>query len=221
VTDDTWVNVKRVFGDASLTLAPHYAYMALNNPRHLLFTLARYKFAARMLAPGRSYDVLDMGCSEGFGTLVLAEGGNRVTAVDTDSDAIDAARATLSTSGIDFRCGDVLSDEHFGEFDAVVSLDVIEHVDTSQEDDFFRNVSRSLRPDGFVVIGTPNDSAAAHASEVSKIGHVNVFTAERLVEAVSKWFKNVFVFGMNDEMMHTGFYPMTHYLLVVGCGKRS
>jgi len=221
MADETWKNVKRVFGDSSLTLAPHYAWMTLNNPRHLLFTLARYKFAVRMLAPGRTYDVLDLGCSEGFGTLVLAEGGNRVTAIDLDSTAIEHARATLSASGIDFRCGDALSGDRFGEFDAVVSLDLIEHIDGSREDDLFRNILQNLRPDGFVVIGTPNESASSHASEVSKIGHVNLYTAERLARAVGKWFANVFVFGMNDEVLHTGFYAMSHYLFVLGCGRRS
>ena len=26
--------------------------------------------------------------------------------------------------------------------------------------------------------------------------------------------------GANDEIVHTGFVPMCHYLLVVACGKR-
>ncbi len=210
-----------MFGDASLTLAPYFAHMALKNPRHLLFTLARYKFAARMLAPGRTHDVLELGCGEGFGTLILAEGGNRVTAVDFHPAAIEHARATLSASGIDFRCGDALAGDRFGEFDAVVSLDLIEHVDRSREDDYFRTIVRNLRADGFTVIGTPNETASAHASEASRVGHVNLFTAERLAEATRKWFANVFVFGMNDEVLHTGFYAMCHYLFVLACGKRS
>ncbi len=221
MADETWKDVTRVFGDASLRLAPYFAHMALHNPRHLLFTLARYKFAARMLTPGRTHDILELGCGEGFGTLVLAEGGDRVTAIDFDSDAIEHAKATLSASGIDFRVGDAASGERFGEFDAVVSLDVIEHVERSRERDYYRTVVKNLRPDGFAVIGTPNKTAAAYASEASRVGHVNLFTAERLARTAGEWFRNVFLFGMNDEVLHTGFYPMSHYLFVLGCGKRQ
>ena len=38
--------------------------------------------------------------------------------------------------------------------------------------------------------------------------------------AASRYFENVFVFGMNDEVVHTGFYPMCHYIFVLGTGKR-
>jgi hypothetical protein len=31
----------------------------------------------------------------------------------------------------------------------------------------------------------------------------------------------VFVFSMNDEVVHTGFYPMAHYLLAVACHRRD
>ena len=221
MADEAWKNVTKLFGESTMLLAPMMADMALNNPRHILFTLARYKFAARMLAPDRTHDILELGCGEGFGTLLLAQGGHRVSAVDFDPPAIKHARSTLSASGIDFRSGDILSDEDFGQFDAVVSLDVIEHIERSRQDDYFRTVVRSLRPDGFAVIGTPNEAAAAHASEASMVGHINLFTAERLVSTARQWFTNVFVFGMNDEVMHTGYYAMSHYVFILACGKRS
>ena len=34
-------------------------------------------------------------------------------------------------------------------------------------------------------------------------------------------FDHVFMFGANDEVVHTGFLPMAHYLLAVGCKPRS
>ena len=50
--------------------------------------------------------------------------------------------------------------------------------------------------------------------------HINLYTAERLVATVGLHFQNTFVFGMNDEVVHTGFYPMCHYLFVLGTGTR-
>jgi 2-polyprenyl-3-methyl-5-hydroxy-6-metoxy-1,4-benzoquinol methylase len=214
---DRWEAAKTEQGQHSLELGSNFAYQMLQKPRHLLFVLARYKFAARMLPPGRTVRVLELGCGEGLGTLFFAEDGHQVTGVDLDGEAIEQAQKTLRASGITFLQGDIL-DHHFGEFEAVISLDVVEHIEPSAESGFWATVRENLTDDGFCVIGTPNGTAAAYASSQSKIAHVNLFTAERLVETMRRHFRNVFLFGMNDEVLHTGFYPMSHYLFALGCG---
>jgi 2-polyprenyl-3-methyl-5-hydroxy-6-metoxy-1,4-benzoquinol methylase len=103
----------------------------------------------------------------------------------------------------------------------VVSLDVIEHIPAELEDAYFWTMLANLSDDGMCIIGTPNEHASAYASPQSRAGHVNLYTAERLTAAVGRYFQNTFVFGMNDEVVHTGFYPMSHYLFVVGAGKRD
>ena len=52
------------------------------DPRRTLFTLARYKFVAKMLS-GRE-DVLEVGCADAFGTRVVQQEVGNVTAVDFD-----------------------------------------------------------------------------------------------------------------------------------------
>ena len=42
-----------------------------DDPKHLLFTLARYKFTAKMLS-GRS-SVLEIGCADAFGTRLVLQ----------------------------------------------------------------------------------------------------------------------------------------------------
>ena len=37
---------------------------------------------------------------------------------------------------------------------------------------------------------------------------------------MQRHFHNVFLFSMNDEVVHTGFSPMAHYLLALCCTKR-
>ena len=44
---------------------------------------------------------------------------------------------------------------------------------------------------------------------------------ETLKSDLLKYFNNVFVFSMNDETVHTGYYPMAHYFLALCCGKKS
>ena len=42
--------------------------------------------------------------------------------------------------------------------------------------------------------------------------HVNCFDKDRLQNYLNNFFKNVFTFGMNDEVLHTGYDKMCHYV---------
>jgi hypothetical protein len=107
-----------------------------------------------------------------------------------------------------------------GKIRAVISLDVIEHINSDKEDKFIKTLFANLCPSGFVLIGTPNATAKPYASKYSRAGHVNLFTAERLGRLLRGYFDNVFIFGMNDEVLHTGFYPLCHYLVALACGAK-
>ena len=105
-------------------------------------------------------------------------------------------------------------------FDGVYSLDVIEHVDPSDEDTFVRHACANLSDDGTLIVGTPNVNADRYASQSSKVGHINLKDAAGLKDLLSQHMKTVIIFSMNDEVVHTGFYPMAHYLFAVGIGKK-
>jgi hypothetical protein len=77
-----------------------------------------------------------------------------------------------------------------------------------------------LRKQGVAIVGMPSLESQAHASPQSKAGHVNCKTGGDLRQLFLDYFDNVFLFSMNDEVIHTGFSPMAHYLLVLCCGKR-
>lgn len=218
---ELWNQAREVLSPVELHLGSYFTHQALFQPRHLLFTLSRYKFAAKLLADKGPLDILELGCAEGLGTIMFSEGGRRVTAVDFDEESIRHARETLGPHlGIDFRCEDFLG-KSFGQYDAVVSLDVIEHITPSDEDRFMKTVVSSLKPKGMCVIGTPNSAASAYASEASQIGHVNLYDHDRLTALFHKHFHYVFMFGMNDEVAHTGFPAMRHYLFALGCDPRE
>ncbi|HLZ30426.1 MAG TPA: class I SAM-dependent methyltransferase [Chloroflexota bacterium] len=220
MTSQTWQDVRDSMGQVTFTLGPYFADQLLSKPRHLLFSLSRYKFAARLLPTDTPVEVLELGCAEGIGTLLLAENGHEITGIDFDKNAITYAQQSIHSERIKFLADDFVG-KHYGNFKAIVSLDVIEHIAPDQEQRFLDTVVGNLAPDGFCVIGTPNETASPYASTQSQIGHVNLYTAERLSQSLRRYFHNVFMFGMNDEVVHTGFYPMCHYLFALGCGKRA
>lgn len=207
-----WGETKAALGDERLTLGPYFTFIIRNSPRRLLHLLSYYKFAAKMIGPGRR--VLEVGCSEGLGTVLLAEQAISCLGVDLDADAIGVANASVASGKLTFRVADVLGAD-LGRFGAAVSLDVIEHIYRENEDAFVAAIARALEVDGVFVIGTPNVNADVYAGAHSRRGHVNLFDAERLRELCARHFHNVFSFSANDEMVHTGFAPMAHYLLAL------
>ncbi len=213
-----WERVTDMLGDAGKTLGRHWSYNLRADPKRLGFVLSRYKFAAKMA--GRERSVLELGCSEGIGVPILSEFAISYTGVDLDGPAIETAKKNWPHEKRRFIEDDFMG-KSYGHFDSVISLDVIEHIYPEYESVFWETVAANLGEDGIVVIGTPNITAQAYASPASQKGHVNLFSAERLTTAMKTLFYNVFLFGMNDECMHTGFPAMAHYLLAVGCYRRQ
>jgi hypothetical protein len=69
--------------------------------------------------------------------------------------------------------------------------------------------------DGIAVFGMPSLESQKFASKASREGHVNCQTGEQLRTTLGRHFARVFMFSMNDEVVHTGFFPMAHYLIGV------
>lgn len=190
------------------------------DPKRTLFTLARYKFVAKLLAGKQA--VLEVGCADAFGTRLVQQEVGHVTAVDFDPVFIKDAQARANPHWpLTLKVQDMLAGPVPGTFDAAYSLDVLEHIQPQDEAIFMRNLCASLTADAPVIIGMPSLESQTYASPQSKAGHVNCKTGKVFKQDLEQYFRNVFVFSMNDEVVHTGYYPMAHYLLALCCGRRD
>jgi len=211
------LELARESGMTTLGLMTNQAWT--DDPRHLVFTLARYKFVAKMLT-GRNH-VLEVGCADAFGTRLVVQEVKRLTATDFDPAFVaDVLRRMDTHWQFECRQHDLLAGPIEGNFDAVYALDVIEHIPAEQENQFVGNMVRSLNPEGVLILGSPSLESQAHASPLSKAGHVNCKTGKSMRSLMETFFHNVFVFSMNDEVVHTGYSPMAHYLLAIGCTQK-
>ena len=213
-----WRRVEDLLGNDRLLLGDHWSYNLADDPKRLAFVLSRYKFAARLI--GRNRKVLELGCSEGLAGVILAEFAEHYTGVDSDHEAIVSARRNWDPARFTFHEDDFLG-KSYGQFDAVVSMDVVEHIEPAFEQQFFLALWQNLTPSGIGIIGTPNLTSSPYASPVSLANHINLFDAARFRSTLTRYFERVFIFGMNDEVVHTGFLPMAHFLIGVGCCKRK
>lgn len=216
---ELWDKYGNVQKDRPVTFGPHFSYQFRHSPRHILFSFSRYKFAQKMIGPGKR--IIELGCSDGIGTVILAEGAQQVLGVDFDRESIDCAKRTLSdVANMSFQCDNFL-DKSYGNFDAVVSYDVIEHIYPKNEELYVQTVLQNMNETGIFLVCTPNIEAVRFSRPEIQNAHVNVFSGERLLTLLNKFFDHVFLFSQNDEMVHTGYTPMAHNLLCLCCGKKS
>jgi len=186
------------------------------DPKRTLFTLSRYKFVSKMLS-GKD-KVLEIGCADAFGTRIVQQSVAELTATDFDPVFIDDIEKRYNENWpFKFFKHNILSEPLKEKYDAVYSLDVLEHIDPKDESKFIENSIRSIKADGVMIIGMPSIESQTYASPQSKEGHVNCKNGDDLKNIMEKYFSNVFLFSMNDEVVHTGYSKMAHYVMVVCC----
>lgn len=214
-------SVTELVGDDTLHLGQYYSSAFKLNINHLTISLARYKFISKLLRFEKEYRILELGCTEGVGSLFFTQQKNclEYKGIDLDKPAVDWAKANLEDDRAKFEEEDFLN-KVYGSFDVVISVDVIEHMSKDMECAYIDAMWENLNDDGIAVIGTPNITMDPYASPASKIAHVNLFSQERLYHLCKDKFKNVLIFNMNDEIVHTGMDPMACYMFAVCCGKK-
>lgn len=199
------------------TLGKNTTRILHEDPKLLLFSLARHKFVSKMFS---GFDhVLEIGCHEGFCSVIVSQTVNHLHGIDFYIPHIESCKRRIKNEKITFEAIDILNEPMRMKYQGVFALDVLEHIDPESEDIFMKNICDSLEEDGVLILGMPSLQSQQYASEASRIGHVNCKTGDQLNEISSRYFKNVFSFSMNDEVLHTGFFPLSHYLFVI-CTNR-
>lgn len=201
-----------------VVLGPYTSHIWRNDPKHLLFLLARYKFCSKVLSGKKN--ILEVGCGDSFGTGIVLQTVERIHGIDIEPLVIEdnIKRAEYGDRST-YEVQDITAGRLKDTYDGAFALDVIEHIPADLEQNFMENIANSLVRDAVCIIGTPNITAQQHASKESAIGHINLKSAENLKNLMEPYFENVFIFSMNDEVVHTGFTPMAHYLMGVGVGR--
>jgi 2-polyprenyl-3-methyl-5-hydroxy-6-metoxy-1,4-benzoquinol methylase len=212
------LEVQQEIGTSTLGLMTNQVWH--EDPRRLAFILARYKFVAKMLSGYHA--VAEVGCGDAFATRIVQQEVDSVTPYDFDPVFIrDIQRRQSAKWPLSPQLHDILEQPLSRRYDAIYSLDVIEHIPSEREDTFVANLRASLNPNGVLIIGSPSLESQVYASPQSKIGHVNCKSGHALKLLLERHFHTVFVFSMNDEVVHTGFYPMAHYLFAICSDIRS
>jgi SAM-dependent methyltransferase len=155
--------------------------------------LAVYEWIAVRVAGRR---VLDMACGEGYGSEVLGRSAASVVGVDANPEAHEHARLRYSRPGLSYERGLVETYGSPEEFDAVVFLQTIEHVqDPAAVLAHFRSI---LRPGGVAYISTPNllTLAPPGAAKSDNPWHLKEYRAEEFDHLCRSVFDHVELLGL-------------------------
>lgn len=209
--------------EKSITLGPHTSFQYNNSRRHLLYSMARYKFAMKMLTGGiknESMSILDLGCSDGFGTYYVSEFATKTTGVDFDEEAIQYAKSAFEKNDSIEFIEDNFLNKYYGKYDGIVSFDVLEHIYPENEGSYMQTVLNNMKEEGTFIVGTPSMETQQYSKENVAGAHVNVKRGEELYKMLKTYFHNVYLFTQNDEIIHTGHLRMANYLIAVCCNKK-
>jgi 2-polyprenyl-6-hydroxyphenyl methylase/3-demethylubiquinone-9 3-methyltransferase len=102
-------------------------------------------------------NILDVGCGGGLACEPLCRLGAKVTGIDAGEKAIAVAKAHADESGleIDYHCQ--TSHEHKGQYDVILALEIIEHLDDIPA--FIASLTKLLKKDGLIIFSTLNRTA--------------------------------------------------------------
>lgn len=152
--------------------------------------LHRY-FLARALCHGK--DVLDIASGEGYGAAFLAQTSRTVIGVELDAASVEYARSIYHAANLKFVVGDAVRipiGDH--SVNIVVSFETIEHI--ADHEQFFYEVKRVLRPNGLLLISTPDKSVYSALGTASNPFHVRELTETEFRKTLSAAFHNVAIF---------------------------
>jgi 2-polyprenyl-3-methyl-5-hydroxy-6-metoxy-1,4-benzoquinol methylase len=136
----------------------------------------RYKWAASLLPPQAV--VLDVGCGSGYGDFILLNRAKKVMGIDVAADAVAYAQAKAAKhkeKRLVYAVADVARlgfPTAGGPFDAVVCIEMIEHVDAEAQEKTLAAVANNLKDDGVFIMTTPDKGGTPttrhHVREMDK-----------------------------------------------------
>ncbi|MFL1676645.1 class I SAM-dependent methyltransferase [Paenibacillus dendritiformis] len=160
----------------------------------------RYKIVAKNLENLR---VLDAGCGTGYGSFILSQVAESVVGIDISDETITWCEEHYGTQKNLSFIQASLEKLPFpdSEFDCIVNLEVIEHVDEKVQNAFLKEAKRVLKPSGFLIISTPNKTVYTDKSGYHNPFHIHEFYPDEFKGFLSNEFGNVLIYNQSLFMI--------------------
>lgn len=143
----------------------------------------------------KSKKVLDAASGSGYGTSLLAQNASYACGLDINPEAVTFAHKQHPLTNLHFLRASVatlpLADH---SFDVVVSFETIEHIDEKLQKLFLEEIKRVLKPDGLLIISSPEKKHYSDLPGYHNIYHTKEFYQDEFEAFLKGFFPNVVFF---------------------------
>lgn len=156
---------------------------------------AAYFFARKYSSKKK---ILDIGCSDGYGSFILAKRGEHVVAFDKDKQTIKEAKEKHKAGNLEFLVADANHIPWLNKFDLVVSFQVIEHM--KDVGLYLKKINKTLKKNGIVILSTPNRKLRLNDGQKpwNKF-HITEYDQMGLIRLLERYFKTVKIYGLHSS----------------------
>jgi SAM-dependent methyltransferase len=139
----------------------YYNKFHLDSEKYIAKQVFYYKsMLAKSLPQKQDASILDVGCGMGFAILAIKDLGYvNIEGIDTDTGQVDfCIKQGLDVKKID----DSVEFLHnrTNKYDAIVILDVLEHIPVTCQLNFLKSINTALKSDGVLICKVPNANSA-------------------------------------------------------------
>lgn len=179
--------------------------------RHLFaYELAKEKISKNSF-------VLEVGCGEGYGTKLLSQSVGKIIGLDVDKNTIAHCSGKYGAENCLFSAYDgVIIPYDDSTFDAVVSFQVIEHI---QDDiNYISEIYRVLKGNGVFILTTPNRTNRLKPGQKpwNKF-HIREYYPEELEKILNNKFYDIKIWGIrgNDEVQRIEMARLKQHIKII------
>jgi ubiquinone/menaquinone biosynthesis C-methylase UbiE len=141
-------------------------------------------------------NIIDVGCGTGYLDYLLARDGKQITGIDLSKNSLNMFNDIAERLNIT-QINENLYNLNFNGFDAVISQEVLEHIEDYES--ALVKMCSFIKSDGYGFFCVPyNENLEAKmitdpstGKRVHKVGHLHSFTIDKLVYSVNKSGFNV------------------------------
>lgn len=162
--------------------------------------IQRYRSVLQLV---KGKKVLDIACGEGYGTEILSAGAEEIIGIDIDTGSVQRAKNKYQKQNLTYLVGDITAipvSDH--SIDIVVSFETIEHVEEIQQQQFLIEIKRVLKPEGILIISTPNKAIYSDRHQYQNKWHKKEFYKEEFQKFLQKEFQYLTFYHQYDEVLN-------------------
>jgi 2-polyprenyl-3-methyl-5-hydroxy-6-metoxy-1,4-benzoquinol methylase len=146
--------------------------------------------------------VLDIGCSEGYGSYYLSHYSKQVIGIDFDMKRIQNANQLYRKENLNFHHVNIYElNEKFPDLqynmDVVLAMEFIEHLQKPEE--FIHITKKMLKQDGIFFLSTPNRLARDVNNTPWNPEHIKEYSCDELNIFLSEFYKEVKIIGLDGS----------------------